>query len=325
MVKYENIIQAIDTYIEKCSRNEPKNSSGLQNINPENTLNNGGLTVKDLQQIGEDISKRFNLEVNINMDGEKDIDETHFSLWDKENKTQINLGALIQHQDWVDFTNQGKSLYNIDEIIGYYTSMPNIMKKATPVIRFEDSYNGCYTSYEHNTITLASDLFIAKQKGHESYNVQNALYHECGHALEFKYSLLPPSEGYYISQLPEYKQRMESNNRTFASEYSKKFYMSNVGRYDCNFEDFAETVRMVAFDKMEDKSNAQLIRVDTLGGKTIPMIEDHSSFKTNHKDTYDFVKDILNDRWELHERKRYSDEDYWKPYKPSYQKLGLWD
>ena len=323
MVKYEYIIKTINIYIEKCSRKEPKNSSGFQPSSPlETHKNDGGLTVEDLRKIGEGVAEKFNLEISIRYDGKEDIDETNLALWDKENTTQIRLDGLIQHQDWVDFTNQGKGLYNLNEIMEYYKSMPRIMKKAVALIRFREGNNGSYCD-ESNRVTLSSDLFHAKQVGNERYNPQRVLYHESGHALEFKYSLLPPSRGYHFSNLPEYNERMKRNNKIFASEYSEEFYRDNMGRYDCNFEDFAETVSMVCFDRLEDKTNAQVIRLDTLGQKKMPIIEDHHSFKINHKETYEFVKDILNDRWELHARKKY--DEYWEPYKASYQKLGLWE
>lgn len=303
MVKYETIIQIIDTYIEKCSRNGPKNSSGLQTTSSDPQINDGGLTVQDRIKIGEDLAKRFNLEISIGWEKEIEIDEYSFVFWDDENSTVISLSGLIKHQDWVDFTNQGKGLYNLDEVMEYYVSMPPLMKDAVTRIQFIDNSNGCYITEGNNNIYLSSDLFTAKQEGDKHYNLQRALYHECGHAVDFKYSLEDTKRIGGISGSEDYDNMMNKNNKSFASEYSRNFYLNNITNPNKkNIEDFADTMSMVAFDGLNDKTNAQVISTDHI-------IEDISSFKKNHKNTYEFAKNILYGKVKLIKREGYEDKN----------------
>jgi len=282
MVKYKSLVTIIEDYINKCHRSSPKRSSGLISIKenrpqfkPLNKLDSSFFLKEDeLKEIGNVMAERYGLIVS-------KVDEDNFVLYDKENETLLNFSEHINYP-MVDFTNRDKADYNLDDLLFYYDSMPDIMKKSVDRIRFSLEEGGAcyYTSDGFMSEVVMTNEAVTHDK-ESYYNAQLVLYHECGHALD---DYLNNNKN--IGDSNNYRMYMDENNEKFASEYSKTHYLENLNKR----EDFAETVAMVCFDRMEDKSNAIMVQ----DSNVLPWKrEDFGTFQQNHKSTFKFVKDLL--------------------------------
>ena len=301
MVRYTNIIKAIEDYIEKCAREGPTSTGGIiYPVGETPTFEPKGkkLTKKELDEIADKMAERWGLEVSV-VDGKREVNGRKFVLWDDEHKTVINLSTLIQRQDEIDFTNRGyyntenggtsKSTYTLDDFLGYYNEMPTMMKDATGGIIVQGSGNAhnCLNEFGiNNPIVLTHKWFRGKWVGAGSINdVQQCMYHEGGHAIENMYYNPPKSTDRYVfSNTSNYEVAMNGNRKKFASNYAKRTYRKRVNtqthRRRC--EDFAETMSMVAMSKTSTSSNANM------DGAKI------DEFKRDHETTWALCENILD-------------------------------
>ena len=189
---------AINDWIIKCGRTGSRPSSGIiygQGEAPTYELVDGGLTKDLLNTIADDMAKRWGLEVSIDAKGKREIAMNKFKLWDEEHQTLINLGKIIKHQDWIDFTNGNGNVnasYTLDDVLRYYTEMNDIAKTRTSAVIFETNsgasmnreYNGQYGL--ENTIEI-SNMVYGNRRGTNvpsEYHLKQVLAHEAGHASE---------------------------------------------------------------------------------------------------------------------------------------------
>ena len=206
MVKKEDIEFSIDKavsdYIWKCGRDGAKPTSGViygQGEAPKYELNDGGLDKKMLNQIADDMAERWGLEVSVDEKGNREISKTKFSLWDERHHTLIRLNKMIKHQDWIDFTNNGKANYNLDDVLRYYDELEPLAKTRMGALLFETNdgssmnrlYHGTY-GYA-NTVEISSMVYDAYpgmgQSTHGTnipgaYHMKRVMGHEAGHAME---------------------------------------------------------------------------------------------------------------------------------------------
>lgn len=316
MVKYDNILKAIEVYLEKCHREGTLESSGILpginhyffNQNHEKKEND--LPTTRLENIAKLLCEKFGLEISLNRVGDMKINgnkhNPKFYLWDDENKTEIDLSAILSHDGWIDFSNSNHGIYNINDVLTYYDNMPSLMKYDVKNIKFSEFGGSSYCD-QYGNVTISSMVYgqgandpkITDENGiAKAYNMQRVMYHECGHAVEF--SVLR-NHNFRISNTKDYNYAMNMNNSFFASNYSEDYFFktnSFYGEYNnANVEDFAETMAMVAFDDIKDKHNS--ISIPSSFSGNVGGLENYSSFKKNHQGTYDFCKAILNNEINL--------------------------
>ena len=154
MVNKTDIEQVINKIITnwntKCSSNGPKGTSGIieKGEAPKYELNNGNLTNELLNQIADEMSERWGLEVSLNEKGQREIAMNKFNLWDDKNKTLIRLGKIINHQDWIDFTNGNgnvKENYTLDDVLRYYDELEPLAKQRMGAVLFETNDGASYS------------------------------------------------------------------------------------------------------------------------------------------------------------------------------------
>lgn len=322
MVKYKTILGIIDDYVEKCGRSNAKESSGLQGKETKTKKGVVYLTIDDLNNIADEIYEKYGLQVSEDENGRPKLDNNTFTLWDNESKTELRLGKILNHQEWIDFNNTGKGAYNLDEVIEFYDVMPSLMKETINFINFDDVGGACYTYPWVRGITLTTDCY-GEQGTNEFYdktmNIQRVIYHEGGHCVETAYRIIGKDRyglksPMRISDTDKYFNAMHKNESRFASLYGRNYYVQ-TDRDDSPYsEDFAETVSMVAFDKLKNKGNAQIFNeFSKVEGKKHSYgfkIFDHDEFKEEHKATYNFVKKILDGKMDL--IKTDVGDDYWQ-------------
>lgn len=292
---------------------------------PKYQLDDGGLTTKLLNQIADDMAERWGLEVSINSKGKREIGKSQFSLWDDKHKTLLRLNKLVKHQDWIDFTNNGNGAYDLDTVLEYYDSMPTRMKDATGGILFETfmgaSYNTGYDGqYDIVNPVVISGIPFAFKEYEKSTNLQTTMYHEAGHACADvlpkdvidvlkkssvkkngydKSKLTTDAErqiyddyfnttkyDYPVSNTKEYDDGMSKNKVMFASEYGENSFL-RFGGSRRREEDLAETLSIVAFKNINDKSNAKIKYSD---GRIVG----YDDFVKDHPGTVKFASDFLD-------------------------------
>ena len=282
MVKYITLLQVIKDYNIKCQRTGSKPTSGLiskkdsPQFQPRNNFNSSFFLDEDeLQEIGEMMAKRYGLVV-------LQIDEDNFILYDKKNETVLNFSEHINYPV-IDFTNRGQDAdYNLDDLLFYYDSLPTIMKKSVGRIRFSLEEGGasyCINQDGINEVVMTNESTMHEKGSY--YNAQMVLYHECGHALDNYLDL-----NHHIGDSKEYLKGMGENMERFASEYGKNYYSETWS----GKEDFAETVAMVCFDRLKDKSNGLIV----MDSGVLPWREEKfDEFKEKHKETWSFVNKLI--------------------------------
>ena len=187
--------------IDKC-REGTKPSSGVVSRGeaPKYELNDGGLTKDLLNQIADDMAERWGLEVSLDSKGRREIAMNKFRLWDDKHKTVIHLNKMIKHQDWIDFTNNDKGTYNLDEVLKYYDDLNDLAKDRMGGVIFETN-NGSSMCRQYNPkYDLANTVEISQMVYHEHdgiyqlptisshnrkpsmYGLKQVLGHEAGHA-----------------------------------------------------------------------------------------------------------------------------------------------
>ena len=201
----EKIINnSINNYRQKCSSSGTKPSSGViygKGEAPKYELNDGGLTRELLNTIADDMAERWGLEVSVNSKGKREIAMNKFKLWDDRHKTIINLGKIIKHQDWIDFTNNDKGTYNLDEVLKYYNDLDDLAKDRMGGVFFETTNGSSFNRQYHPGYDVANSIHIStivyheyNEKGQQlptisghnrepsMYSLKQVLGHEAGHA-----------------------------------------------------------------------------------------------------------------------------------------------
>lgn len=199
MVTINNINRAFDNAITnisiKCGRNGSRNSSGViygQGEAPRFQYNDGKLDTDELNEIADTMAKRWGLEVSIDEKGKREVSKTKFTLWDDKNKTIIRLNKIVKHQNWIDFTNNGKGSYNLDDVLRYYTEMSDISKQRCGGLIFETnggaSYNGLYDKKMDiiNPIVIRNSVYGMGRGTNvpSEFHMKQVMAHEFGHASE---------------------------------------------------------------------------------------------------------------------------------------------
>lgn len=259
MVKYENILKTIESYVEKCSREEPTPTSGIiypTGEAPRFEPKGKKLTTGELNEIADAMAERYGLEVS-EVDGKREINGKKFILWDDVHKTEINLSTLIQRQDEVDFTNRGyynsqsggayESTYTLDEFLSYYNEMPEIMKNATGGVIVKGS-GGSYNTFTegriNNPIVLTHNFLTHTDwynpKGTD-YDLQRVMYHEGGHAMDDtmtpeEYEVMRKSNigkgRFSPTKLSTPEERDIYNDIMHTSHHPHRFVYSDTSEYD---------------------------------------------------------------------------------------------
>ena len=342
MVKKEIISEVIYNICEsknftiKCSEEGTKGSSGVihgQGEMPRFEYNDGNLEKKDLEEIADKMAERWGLEVSIDAKGKREIGKTKFSLWDPEHQTLLRLNKIVKHQNWIDFTNNGKGDYNLDDVLRYYDELDDIAKDHMGGVFFETnngaSYNNLY-SKQYDTINpiFITNMVYGKSSLNSEYNMKQVMAHEAGHASERditreeanvlrktasgknKYNrylcttdrerelydgLLRGSRGdaNSISSSKEYDDARKQNKVRDASRYSSGYTGSTKLT-----EDFAETMSAVSYRNVTDKSGFKITYKD---GTTVG----YDRFVSDHQATFKICCDYADGKikhTDLHNR-----------------------
>lgn len=300
MVTYKNILNIVESYVEKCSRNGPTNTSGI--ITPKGEIpvfepKEYELTTDELETIANAMCNRYGLEIS-KADGKLEISKDKFILWDPTHKTELDFSNFIHWQNEIDFTNRGTTTdgklttyraYTLEEVLEAYNEMPNMMKDAMGGVLFKE-YGSAYNTYHNgrvdNPIILTHDCFNRKLRG-GNFDIQRVMYHEGAHAIERVYG--EKYRNYIFSNTSEYNKAMFKNmddgGKLFASKYGEETYVDRLhdGRYRRHSEDFAETMSMVALSRTNHNRNP---KIDDL--------YDMNDFKKDHKHTWKYCEDILD-------------------------------
>ncbi len=190
------ITHITEQYNYKC-RDGTRGSGGViygQGEKPVYELNDSGLTddLDLLNRIADDMAKRWGLEVSVDENGKREISKSKFSLWDDQHKTLIRLNKILKHQDWIDFTNNGKGNYDLDDVLRYYTEMDDFGKTRASALIFETNrgasmnrlYNGTYGL--ENTVEISA-MCYGRNRGTDvpsEFHLKQVMAHEFGHASE---------------------------------------------------------------------------------------------------------------------------------------------
>ena len=312
----------IDT---KCSNSGTKESSGKLSPPPKFTPSKEKFSNKELNEIADAMAERYGLEVSINSKGKREIGQAKFSLWDDKNKTEIKLGKIVKHQEWIDFGNNGKGVYNLDEVLGYYDELSPIQKSKPSVFVFETKKGACYNQgYEKgldqfNTIHITNQVYHNR---HSRFNLKQAIGHETAHASERTFSdelkavLRKASTGNntysraglsrredtlimdYIKGNRKGRTTGNPTNISSSVEYDNarnqnkmrhaSSYSASYGAYGRqSSEDFAETMSAVSYRNSDDKSDFSIKYLD---GRIVGWDE----FVSDHQATYDLCCDWVD-------------------------------
>ena len=199
----KEITKLIRNWNTKCSSSGAKPSSGSigRGEAPKYELYDGDLTNELLNTIADDMAKRWGLEVSVDEKGRREIAKNKFKLWDDKHKTIINLGKIIKHQDWIDFTNNDNGTYNLDEVLKYYDDLDDLAKDRMGGLFFETTNGSSFCRQYHGGYDVANSIHISTmvyhkydEKGYQlptisshnrepsMYNLKEVLGHEAGHA-----------------------------------------------------------------------------------------------------------------------------------------------
>lgn len=329
MVTVEYIYKALTDAIIKCGRSNPRDSSGVIYGQGEAPQYDSNTPVPDnelLNQIADDLAERWGLEVSIDSKGKREIGQTRFSLWDERHKTLINLNKIVKRQSWIDFTNNGKGVYNIDEVFSYYNDLPDMAKERMGALFFEtnkgSSFNRMYDGkYGYaNTVNISSMVY---KDANGTSGLRRVLGHEAGHVLDRTLTkddvrvlekCIVGRNKFDINKCENDAERRIANSLvsrdglatrgqassiSFSEEYTsakrdnKVFSASsysataNVKGMNRNCEDFAETMSAVMFRNLKDKSG---FRIRYSNGKVV----DWDTFVSDHRATYKICCDYVD-------------------------------
>lgn len=322
MVNYNSIVKAMEEYLEKCSRDGPKVSSGIQTPPPQFEQKGERPTTKEVREIAKATAERWGLEVSINEKGNEEASSARLSFWDEEHKTVIRFDKMLKTGNgYIDWTNKDKGDYNLDDAVRSYVEMPDVFKDHCDGIEFTNnggaSYNAMYIKdLGVNSVSISGMVY--GQKPPSPYTLKQVLAHELGHSSECQYTAKQKDAiakawtkttskkvyfGNYAKLTPEERQlldraRKEKNSLSRSDDYSNAMMNNKVyfaSEYPENrvkpsqkhVEDFAEVMSAVAYRDTDDKSNFQLKYAN---GKRV----DWDTFVADHQGTYNYCCDFVD-------------------------------
>lgn len=319
-----NVINSSPNINVKCGRIGTRESSGFS-PNPDDMPQFNGyhkkLKEEELNTIADTMSKRWGLEVSIDENGNREIGKSTFNLWDDNHKTVINLGILINHQEWIDFTNTGRGAYNLDEVLSFYNELDDKAKDNIPLVLFTGAKGGSFTQVYNGKEDVFNSIKIS-QKAYWSprdsdWGLKKVLGHEAGHASEAHFTQeqknvlkkawdggvsynpnkLTPQERVifddFIKNQHEYRNQI-SNSQEYIEAMGQNIvrYASDYSEFKCplqfsNFEDFAEVMSAVSFRNSRYKKDFHITYGD---GRVV----DWDTFVHDHEATYKICCDYVD-------------------------------
>jgi len=327
MVKYNNILRAIDEYI-KCARDGPTGSSGVQGPAPKFEQIGKRPTTEEVQEIARVTAERWGLEISVNEKGKEEASKGRLSFWDDKHKTVIRFDKMLKTGNgYIDWTNKGQGNYNLDDVVRTYMEMPDIYKDYCEGIEFTTNTGASTCStYRRNLGVNGVQIsgMIYNKTPPTQYSLKQVLAHELGHASEHNFTpeerrviekaytknssantifgnawklssderqvlnrVLDGTYRWKVSKSVAYREAMSENKVQYASEYSEK----RTPWDSKTVEDFAEVMSAVAYRDSNDKSGFSMEYGD---GTRV----DYDTFVADHKGTYglccDYVDGKLN-------------------------------
>ena len=276
------------------------------------------------------MAERWGLEVSIDEKGKREIGQKKFSLWDGEHNTIINLNKMVKLQDFIDFTNNGKAHYDLDDVFRYYNELDEVVKDRTGGVIFSNtqgaSYNTIYDSvYDIGNPIVISNMVFRFDRGTNTpsqYHMKQVMAHEGGHAGERISSQLTQEEMNVLRKASAGRHKFRrsqldtpeendiytklifggmniSHSRAYdnAMELNKVKYASDYSatRNTYNLvheEDFAEIMSAVAYRNTNDKSN---FRITYRDGRTVG----YDEFVADHEATFKMCCDFADGKLSL--------------------------
>ena len=133
------------------------------------------------------------------------VDEGHVNpLNESITSTELRFDEMLDNDGQISFDNKSyESEYTLDDILGYYSSMPEPLKNRVGLIVFEDNFeDNRSTMYSpkykrDNVITITNKAYNSinvqyDDEGDEYYDVEDTMHmerilaHEMGHCFEFQ-------------------------------------------------------------------------------------------------------------------------------------------
>ena len=259
--------------------------------NPETVHTPNSRTNKKYEDLKtpEDIAEYFNLELSKKSGG--------YQFYDKVYDCTIRIPQAYKSRKGkqygkIDLKNNGEGYYDLKEVIKIYDHAQPILKHATNTIYFNprEGESGVFAFAQRQgrftTKQITINPYSLRTKRGEDGNLQQTLYHEMGHCLDYsaksEYFILGIS---YSDEFKEAIQKDEAYQKTnnYPIERASSYGATNLA------ENWAETCAMVSFHGLgkEDMKNAVLLDYN---GNNI-YFED---WVVRHKYIYGYALKILN-------------------------------
>lgn len=263
----------------------------------------------------EEVAKKYNMDYHIDENG-------NHIFYDKENKTYLRIDKFyIENKSFrnnlIDFTNSGKSRYDLEEIMMIYNNAPKIYKMAPNEIVFMkqpkgEKYNlipgetlGYDSEYNFiNRIMIYPNAF--KNNRLHRANFAQTLYHEMGHCIDKR--MINIKQLHVLRNLNQYSSEEISNIFKEGPLYilSEGDEFSNARNEDKLFqeenhfpveesswygdfspsESLAELFSMIAFENLNDKTMALM---ETKSGKVVSF----EDWKKRNPHKYKFISEKI--------------------------------
>lgn len=221
----------------------------------------------------------------------------HVKFYDKKNDTTIEFN-IGKNKDWIDYTNSGKKVRNMEDFLESYNNAPPNYKKACPTIKIVGSapYSGvCILGPDIFHIEIARSGYQELKLERGSGNLQHTMLHEMSHAYDMRYA---PSKTharmgdnwwfskqkngkYKKATTTDKRNRKKTGGQLWVSEYVQN-RTSNPKKMT---EDWADLGGVVAFRDIPDKSMAYLLEINDDGELV--------------KVSYDELKRKYPNRWQV--------------------------
>ena len=262
-----------------------------------------------------DVAKKYNMDYYVENNG-------NHIFYDKENKTKIVIDKMYVEDksfrnNFIDFTNSGKSRYDLEEIMMIYDNAPKIYKQAPNEIVFmKQPKDRKYKNTPGETLGFELDLFLVnkiliyplafKTNRLHRGNFAQTLYHEMGHCINYrmvnikqlyalrntdKYSeeelrkVFNEDPLYILSQGEKFSISREED-RAFQRENHFPIEESSWYGNKNEFESLAELLSMFAFNDLDDKAMAVM---QTNSGEMISF----EKWKERNPSKYKFISEEM--------------------------------